>query len=102
MSEDLRQEVERLRQVIDRHDYGIMPVGEGYMAARAERAEKERDEWRERAERAEDAIARVRVEATSWAELAEPGDDAADWLDLAIADCGRAVLDALDGPQAAG
>ena len=58
-------ELERLRGIIDRHDHGIMPVCEGYMAARAEQAERERAEWRERAEKAEAArtMTRERLDA---------------------------------------
>lgn len=37
----LHAEIARLQGVIDRHDHGIMPVCEGYMAARAEKAEAE-------------------------------------------------------------
>lgn len=56
MAEDLRQRAEaaeqeaaRLQGVIDRHDYGIMPVCEGFMASRAEHAERELKAERERA-----------------------------------------------------
>ncbi|MER6942511.1 hypothetical protein ABT294_00685 [Nonomuraea sp. NPDC000554] len=56
----------------------------------------QRDEWMQRAEHAEAAIARVRAQAMEWVELAERGDACAERVDLAIADCGRDVLAALD------
>jgi len=39
-AEAAEQEVARLQGVIDRHDHGIMPVCEGYMAAKAQQAEE--------------------------------------------------------------
>ncbi|MFI7113984.1 hypothetical protein ACIBK9_47240 [Nonomuraea sp. NPDC050227] len=85
---------------IDQTPYVMVSAGDGcrafYTPSCAELAEVVAAVRDEELERLHAVLARVRAQAAEWAQLAERGDPCAERVDLAIADCGRDVLAALD------